>query len=212
MSRFSSQQNDSGESPTWIATGLPALRERILQNALVVSSIATAIIYFSQFYEMLEKHAWPRLVMLSVMLILLVTFTMLEKVKYRVRATVFLLALFIESLYQFITLGMNSDGRLFLLVFVILSSVFMERRQGIRVFLLAVLIVIAIRGMVLAGATIPGIDVRKEETSLLVEWVNGGVIFVMLGLLTQIANSTLVHHVENVLAANLQIREQLEQK
>jgi two-component system, cell cycle sensor histidine kinase and response regulator CckA len=144
-----------------------------------------------------ETSPMPVLVgiyIISTFIMLAITF--LERLGYRLRATIFLLLLYSFGIVDLLLHGIDGEGQLFLLAFVALSAVFFDLRRSIYALALSFFALLFI-AFFQATSVLP--IVLGTTGSDYVKLIDNGVIFVVLSILVTLSITYLIQSLEKSL-------------
>ncbi len=182
------------------------MQERMLNAQLLLVSIVSIVLYFFALIPVFQKQ----LVVLGIIYTFfygwLLAITIFKKLPYWFRTASWLFFLFVFGVINLIISGLNVDSGLFLLTFVVMTSLLFDFKIALGSFVLSILAIIFIGINVLNENFKFSVNLPQTDPNL---WIIGSLIFLLLGILaissiTSIMRS-LVKKIYNVtnLAENL---------
>jgi two-component system, cell cycle sensor histidine kinase and response regulator CckA len=199
----SAQSNDPLVAPKSVKEWRQMALDWVLRGVLVfwlLAFLGTMAVIFLPSLPVTVPVVWTVLaVTYCVMLLATTALVLLPRLGYRVRATVFLLLLYVVGLLELLFQGDSGDGRAFLLAFVALSAVFFDMRRSVWALLLSVgtlLLVglLQLMGVLTAVSLFAQIAIPEPVT-----WMNGALAFVALGVILALSITFLIRSLETSL-------------
>ena len=180
--------------------GVEGWRERILQTFLYIILVFGTLAYILNMIRLIQAGDLQVAVFYTVAYIIVLGISIIRQIPYRIRTGTILVITYMLSVQTLITLGLSSDGRVWMLFFIILSGLLLGLREGlIATFISAVsytFIALALTGGLLP---VPPIEVQASS-GLASAWLATGIVMFLTGLLTVLAVGVLIRGLQNNLA------------
>jgi GAF domain-containing protein len=113
-----------------ISFDLVAFQRRLLNYILYAISAIGAILFFIQLPSLLQSQAWITLGLVSLLYLLIIVITLVQRIPFTVRVSLFFSSLFILAVVSMIRTNIFGDGRLYLVAFVVVITALMDFRIG----------------------------------------------------------------------------------
>ena len=185
---------------------LHELQESMLNAQLLLVSIISVALYFFAMVPVVQKHLVFLGVLYTIFYCWLLVITIFRKLPYGFRTTSWLFFLFAFGVINLLNSGLNVDAGLFLLTFVVMTSLLFDLRISLMSFGLSILTIIYFGVRVLNGKIDFLVNLPQTNPYL---WIIGGIIFLLLGIISLSSISSimqgLVEKIRNItdLAENL---------
>lgn len=179
------------------------IRERLLMVLLYGTMILGPIIYFIN----IRDKAWQTIVFYTVVYVWVLMITFHRRIKYHIRAGSVIVALYLLGTTISITHGIVGDGRIWMLGFTLLTSVFFNPQTGILSALLGTGTLIGI-GWIVDQEIISSEALFQAPMS---SWYRTSASFLLMSLLTSAAISYLLGTLAERLERERDISNELEQ-
>ncbi len=187
------QKQSTEEAASLSPDALQQLRFRILNNILwgaLLFGILEYVVILNRSYERYFKEGdWPVLAVYTTALVWLLIITVFRRLPYRLRASSLLVMTYLVSLATYREGGMTTDGAIFLLTFLALSSLFFGRR-GAAYSLVISIGTVALIGTLMSRHVI--VPLREWPSDAWTGWVNRGMSLLLLGVVVGLSLSTMV--------------------
>jgi hypothetical protein len=191
---------------------LHAIRKNILNLVLVAASILGTLAYFSNIYTLIQNRSWVVAGIQTTVYAFIILLAAFEKLGFGFRVHGFLTIVFILGVSDLLESGLSGEGRLFLLVFATMGLLLLNYRRGILIFVTSLVAIVGIATMMVAGI-VPAPDLSViDNSSHLVDWVTGGIIYVLLAALCLFSLYTLIQGLEHTVARQKQLAKDLEKE
>lgn len=182
------------------------LQERMLNAQLVLASLVSIVLYFFALIPVIQKQLLVLAIIYTFFYCWLLVITIFRQLPYWFRTASWLFFLLVFGVINLFISGLNVDAGLFLLTFVVMTSLLFDARIAFVSFILSILAIL-----------IMGINVTGNKLGFLVDlpqtdpylWIIGSIIFSLLGILSLYSVSSimrgLVKKITNItkLAENL---------
>ncbi len=185
------QTIDPRRTPSNIALddNLLIFRERILQYILLGMSLLGTLAYLVSLGPSIQRQMWFMIGVYSLVYVAVLAITYWRKIAYTARAGSVLFVLYLLGLTGLIESGLSGDGRVFLIVFAVMSAIFLGIRIGIFAGILSVVTLGAVGGMMSSGMIpLPPVEILANSGNGM-DWTTGTIIFVTL---TAVATTSIV--------------------
>ncbi|MDI6768169.1 MAG: HD domain-containing phosphohydrolase [Anaerolineales bacterium] len=206
------QRRLAGQSSSFPKPGTAAslrnLRARLLNLLLLSGAIIGTVLYVSALLPSFEKGLYTANVIYTIVYLWLLVVTFFRRIVYWIRASSLLFILYILGVTNLFYSGLNVDAGLFLLTFIVMTSLLIGLRGGLGTIVLSSLSVAALGFLVVDGALTPSLRLPQENPML---WVIGGLVLLLTGILLTISLKALVSGLETSLVEASALTEELEQ-
>ncbi|MBM3151022.1 MAG: GAF domain-containing protein [Chloroflexi bacterium] len=163
---------------------LAQLRRRILDALLISGSILGSLLYLAALIPAIEKGISTAIILYTVVLAWALAVTAFRSLPYMIRAGSVLGVLFILGVYNLTLNGLNVDGGLFLLTFIVMAALLGGTGGGLAAIGMGS-VAIAITGfLVTSGSISPNLRLHQEDPML---WIIGGIVLLMMGVLVTVS-------------------------
>ncbi len=163
---------------------LSIFRERILQYILIGMSALGTLAFLATLGPSIQRHLWGLVVLYSLVYLGILAITSLRWIAYLIRAGSLLFILYVLGLSGLLESGLSGDGRIFLIVFAVMSAIFLGVRMGIFAGVLSMLTLGTV-GMLMSRAIVPLPPVEiMANSGNGTDWMTGTVIFITLTAIT----------------------------
>lgn len=161
---------------------LQEIRAGILNLLLIVGSILGILAYFSNIFTLVRSEQWLTAGVQTGILSLAIFLTVFERLGYRVRAILFLSVLFALAMNDLIDDGLPGEGRLFMLVFVVVAFVLLKNWQAVVGFVLSMVALIAV-AVLMVQKTLPQPAVLQFDSTISSNWITGIAVYATMAAL-----------------------------
>ncbi|NOY97743.1 MAG: PAS domain S-box protein [Chloroflexi bacterium] len=185
------------------------LREKLLRILLIIASVVGAILFALAMIPAVEGKLLSAVLIYSVFYAGLLGITFIPHISYRFRVNAWLFVLYIFGVVNLVFSGFNVDAGLFFMTYVIMAVLLLDLRKAIVAILLS-LGSIAFMGFVVVGGN-SDLSIGLSQRNPLL-WMVGGTIFFLVGFITTISVSVLLHGLAENLIKVKKISSVLEQK
>lgn len=168
-----------------------SLRGRILQPLLNAMAIAGAISLAYNLVLSIPKQDWLSIAFYILIFVALLITALGRKIPYNVRVTITGAAIWFLGAFTFVLYGLNKNGVIFLLCYVFINAVLLDRRAGIiSLFINAGLIVVV--GFSLQSGWLAVFENELTQIGSISQWVNTLISTSMVGMMMVAAGSNVV--------------------
>lgn len=159
---------------------LLVLRERILQATLLVGVPLGGVALILNIFPLINSRSWAVMALFIGAYMGILALTYYREISYRTRAHALLLVLYLLGISELLQSGLSGSGRVFLLTYVIFSSIMLGWQTGIFAGIIGIATLGIIGGLMSVG-TIPLPPLELMATSGNgIEWLIGGITLVLL--------------------------------
>jgi GAF domain-containing protein len=191
---------------------LHAIRKNILNLILLAASILGTLAYFSNIYTLIQNRSWVVAIIQTTVYVLLLLVTAFEKIGFSARVYGFLTIIFILGISDLLESGLSGEGRLFMLVFATMGLLLLNYRSGILIFVVSLISITCIAALMVVRI-IPAPDLSViDNSSHAVDWLTGGIIYVLMAALCLFSLYTLIQGLEHTVARQKQLTKDLEKE
>lgn len=173
----------------------------ILWLAALVGGINNVLIEYRDSGSLIKNSDSIALLTITVYVVstaLLAFITFNRKLKFKLRAGILLLTLYVLGTIGMLLTSFSGDGRIFLFAFVILAGVFCDLRVSLTAFFITVLTLIVIGYLQISGTlTVP--PEWQVNAALPGAWISGGIILIFLSIAILISISYLLQALDSSL-------------
>ncbi|MFH2103887.1 MAG: GAF domain-containing protein [Chloroflexota bacterium] len=189
---------------------LTGLRERLLRNVLIGSSIVGTLAYFLVVVRSLEATPLAAAIVYTLAILYVIVLTIFQRLPYTLRANSILFLLYLLGLTNYLQSGPSTDGAIFLTTLVVLASIFLGVPGLIYSLLISVISVSLVGFLEATGRVIPPFVFAPDDPSA---WINRVVILLFLGIVVGLSLTTIVNGLQRNLlkATGMAQFQQLEQ-
>ncbi len=206
-----------------IETDLSRLRAKILDVLLPVAGVVSLIVYLISLpalVDLARNAKWGWLVMYGLMCVSLLVLAFVRRIPYLVRASLFLLVLFVFGLTSLMTSGISGSGLVFLIAVPIFAGVFLGPTGRVNALVLSVVIIVIVgilmdsQAVVLANPFAAPGSASEASAGLLQRsghpWLLAAGIFTLLAVAVTLSMDRLVREMENGLRKRQSTLQELE--
>lgn len=187
------QQRPTEESAAVSPDALQQLRFRILNNvllgALLFGVFEYAVVLNRSYERYFKGGDWPVLVVYTVALLWLFIITVFRRLPYRLRAMSLLVVVYLVSLATYQEGGMTTDGAIFLLTLIALSTLFFGVKGAIYSLVVSIGTVALVGTLMSRHVVVP---LREWSSDAWAGWVNRGVSLLLVGVAVGLSLSTML--------------------
>lgn len=168
------------------------LRERIFQTLMLGLVALTATLYGVLIVEAVKDRSYSDMVFFTLLLLLATGVAVFRRLPYILRSGSLLLMVFSAGLFSMAQSGLSGHGELFILTFVILTSILLGVRAGLlSLFLGMVTLAVFGFGMIKGFIPIPPLGLNGDSGNSS-DWLNSWFFFLLFGGITSIPLAGLV--------------------
>jgi len=192
---------------------LVVLREKILQYGLIGSSIIATILVPMVVVRDIAAGDWLRVIVFSLAYIAILAITIYRNISFSIRANLFSGLFFLIGLIDLLGAGMSGEGRLFMLAFVIMTTLLTSKRSALSGLLTGIvtLLTLTIIGWGMSSGWIEQPPVETLANSYkFSEWLNGNMVFLMLAAAIVSSLVLLITQAQNALQQQEKFTEDIE--
>ena len=173
------QRDTSSDTAFDITSRLSAWRANMLQVLLSTIAIAaTPVMTFVILEAVRNPVQWPAALGFLVIYLLIVGLAIFRRLDFRLRAWSLLLLIYVAGVLAFARGGLAGDGRVYLLALPVLALILTGLRSGLVMAILSLLTFVAFAVTAHLGWMAEWL-VRQDNSLLLMDWVIGGVAFLL---------------------------------
>ena len=165
------------------------LQEYMLNAQLFVASLVSIFLYFFALIPVIQKQIIALAVIYTLIYCWLLVITIFRQLPYWFRSVSWLFFLFVFGVINLLISGLNVDAGLFLLTFIVMTSLLFEYKVALASIFLSTLTIIIIGSYSINGNF--GFSVSLPQSDPLL-WIIGGIIFFILGTLSYVSVSTIM--------------------
>jgi GAF domain-containing protein len=188
---------------------LSVFRERILQYILLGIAAFGIIGTVANVIASTDQPQWGLTAFYAIVCLIILSLALYRSLLYHLRAGIVLAIFYFLGLSALIESGLSGNGRLFLVIFAVLSAVLYGRRAGILTSSISI-ITLAITGMLITSGRIvlpQYVSVANFGNSL--HWTTETVIFAALIMLSVFSLNELTHGLERTVGTQKQLASDL---
>ncbi|KAA3643465.1 MAG: GAF domain-containing protein [Chloroflexi bacterium] len=179
--------------------GVQGWRERILQVFLYIILVLGTLAYILNVIDLVQSGEVLIALFYTGAYGIILAISLVRQIPYRVRTATLLIITYGLSIQTLTTFGLSSDGRVWMIFFIVLSGILLGLREGlIATFISAItyaLIAVALTGGVLP---LPSIEDQANSGSSSA-WLATGVVLLLTALLIVFAVGVLIRGLQNSL-------------
>ena len=157
------------------------LQERMLNAQLLLVSIISIVLYFFALIPVLQKQLLILGIIYTFFYCWLLVITIFRHLPYWFRTASWLFFLFVFGVINLFISGLNVDAGLFLLTFVVMTSLLFDFKIALVSFISSILVIIIIGINVLNKRIFFSVNLPQTDPFL---WIIGSIIFLLLGILS----------------------------
>ena len=187
---------------------LHELQESMLNVQLEFVSLVSVVLYLVALIPAVQKHLFFVAALYTVVFIWLLVVTIFKKLPYYFRAGSWLFFLFLLGFINLLLNGFNLDAGLFLLTFVIMTSLQLDLKMAFLSLFLSCL-TISIAGLYIVNKSV-NFKLGLLQTDPLL-WIIGGMIFFILGSISLVSITSLLRGLISNLLKRTKLAEDLTQ-
>jgi|GEM_PF-758732 len=165
------------------------LQVTLLNAQLFVASIVSIFLFFFALIPVLQKQIIGLALIYTFIYVWLLVITIFRQLPYWFRSLSWLFFLFVFGVINLFISGLNVDAGLFLLTFVIMTSLLFDFQFVLVSFILSLLAIIIVGMNVINGNFAFPLNLPQSDPLL---WIIGCLIFMLLGVLSYISISTIM--------------------
>ena len=181
--------------------GVEGWRERILQAFLYIILILGTLAYILNAITLVRSGDVLIALFYTAAYAIVLAISLLRQIPYRVRTLTLLVITYGLAVQTLVSFGLSSDGRVWLLFFIILTGLLLGLREGLIATFISVvsytLIAILLTGGILP---LPAIEDQANSGSASA-WLATGVVLFLTALLTILAIGVLIRGLQNSLGS-----------
>lgn len=174
------------------SSSLPILRERILNGMLLGTTLFGLVALILNLSSDIPRGNWGIIIVYALAYLSIVVLTFVKKLPYKVRAIGFEVAVFLLAIVATLTDGIAGNGRVWFLGFVALGGILLGLNSGIHALILGSLTYLLIGGLMVGGFIKAPQASSLPSASVFMDWVNTGVVYVMVALTIVITLTVLI--------------------
>lgn len=172
------------------------LRLSVFQPLSNVLAIFGTVSLIYNLAILLPKGDWLSIGVYSILFLSMVTATFARFLPYSIRVTLVGGAIFLLGAFTFILYGLNKNGVVFLLGFVFVNAILLDRRAGV-VSLIVNAVLIVFTGFGYHFGLLAGFKNSLTLIGTTSQWVNTLISTTLMGVMMVAAGSTMVSSLEN---------------
>lgn len=176
------------------------IQEQMLQYLLLGASLLGAAAYLIGIISSVQRRAWGALLLYSVAYLAILAITFWRQVPYPARAAVMLLILYGLGLSGLLESGLSGGGRGILIVFAILSVIFLGIRAGITASVLSSLS-LALAGWLISSGRLPLPPADSPAANNPAAWMTAALFLFGLSVVAVALIHTLIHTLKKMVVA-----------
>lgn len=188
-------QKQSAQTQPTSTEEIQHIRLQILNNILVVASIMGTIAYFTNISSLIQSKSWITAAVQAALVVAVIGLTVYERAGYRLRSTILLGAVFLLAMSDLMDDGLPGEGRMFLMVYALLTLVLLPFRQALVGFIFSTLALVAVAVLSISGV-LPPPDMTQFDGLVIANWVTGVVVYLLMALLTLYALNSVTRGLE----------------
>lgn len=177
---------ETSTSPTTnrspIERSIRFLSDPAMQAVLLGSALIGILIYFLKIAQTIPAGNLTLTILYSVIFLGIVLVAFVRFIPIRIRYIIFLVLLGSLGAIDLFLGGLNSDGLLFLLIFVFMSALFFRARIGLVIAAIAILVIIFLGFAMVTGLLKPNEEYGILQSNSLFDWSLIGII-VLFGII-----------------------------
>jgi len=154
------------------------LQERMLNAQLFLATLVSIFLYFFALIPVLQIRAFDLAIIYTLFYCWLLVITIFRKLPYWFRTASWLFFLFAFGVINLFISGLNVDAGLFMLTFVVMTSLLFNIRVALVSFVMSFVAIIVMGILVLNGKLNFLMNLPQSNPLL---WIIGGIIFLLLG-------------------------------
>jgi GAF domain-containing protein len=183
---------------------LTVFRERILQYILLGMTVLGISGIIATVIASAGKQQWELIVLYAIICLIILSIALYRPLLYQMRAGILLAIFYFLGVSALIENGLSGNGRIFLIIFAVLSAVLLGKRAGILASLISV-ISLAVTGMLITSGRIslPSLESVTSGNSL--DWTFGILIFAALVFISVFSLNELTQGMEHTVVSQKQL-------
>ena len=183
-----------------------SLRQRILNNVLIGAAIFGVIDYFLVVIRTFSQTPLPAVIVYTLAVIWIIVVTIVRKFPYRLRALSFVGLIYLLGITSYLQGGVTTDGAIFVLAFIAMTSLFFGSRGAIAALLIGIVSVCVIGVLMSLQIIIPPNPTSSDSAS---SWINRGAVLVLLSVIVGLSLSSMLRGLQTNLSKATSIATEL---
>ncbi len=159
---------------------LQIFRERILQYILIGMSVLGSLAYLANLSASIQSKQWFLFIIYTLAYSGILMMTYFRKTSFNLRAGSLLFVLYALGFSGLLESGLSGDGRIFLIVFAVMTTVLLGFSRGIAAGIFSAITLIAIGGGMSNGIIAPPPVEVMANSGKVFDWITGSIIFITL--------------------------------
>jgi GAF domain-containing protein len=201
------QENEAPEQTDTVQT----LRDRILNTVLIGSLIVGPLVYFMVVIRSIDKTPPFAFIIYTaaigwILVVSLIHFV-IKKLPYWLRAFSLVILIYSLGLTSYLQGGVTTDGAIFMLAFICLTSLFFGSRGMTYSTIISVVTAAAIAGLMSTKTIAPTNPFTSDDVS---GWINRGAVLLMLSVIVGLSLTTMLRGLQRNLDKANTIASELE--
>lgn len=186
------------------------LRAGVLQSLLNVLAVLGTMAFIYNLAILLPQRNWISISLYGVIFVGLFIATFGKNIAYSTRVTILGIVIFILGAFTYVMFGLNKNGIAFLLGFVFVNAILLNRRAGV-ISLIVNAIFIALVGAGHQFGYLSRLATELTIVGTVSQWVNTVISTSMIGGMMVAAGSTVISGLEKSVRQEKQLAHDLEQ-
>lgn len=187
------------------------LRERILQQILLISSIMGTVFFIISTIPALKRSPFFILVVASASLLFLTLFT-IRKVNYQLRSSIFINILIVMTVSALLIYGLEGSGILLAMASSILTFLLRGRKTGITMAFISTFAIAAAAILMVTGLIPPPSAEIQYDSTVPGGWLSVGLAFVVLSVILMAATTSFVAGLQNMASSQMDLSKELKEE
>lgn len=189
---------------------LIAIRKRIIQLVFIIALVLGSLAYFSSIFPLIQSQSWLVAGVQTFVYGGLIILTLADKLSLTARTLGLLFIILTLAVAEMLEMGLLGEGRIFMITFALMAMILLDFRQALALIALSLVIILIIAGLMTSGLLPPPDLTKIDDSTKILEWVTGTVIYLLVTGLVSVALITLVRGMQGAMVRQAGLARDLE--